>query len=191
MKKKIMFSKDSNSELELEKLNTRQFLFFCKHIQPILENYTLIYELIAEKANVTTTFSNEKEFLKSIQSKAFRLMLAQARGGCGAFDLEVLSLNMLNNAVLSLRQFGALRRTAGSQASFEIDHTRLSALHRKLKYVLSVTRSKMNELVKLVRSIDQNNERDFSFVESSSLEQGAEFIAEYQEIFIKPNSAKI
>lgn len=195
-----MFLKD-HSEVELEKLNARQFVFFCKHVQPILENYTLIYELIHERPNEDSgvvKVGNEKEFIKSVQTSVFERMLAELGTGvgrvAGAYDLEALSLNMINNSLMTLKQFGALRR-GQNQTDNEIDRARLWSLIRKLKYVLNVLRPKLNETIRLARSIDPNDdERDFSFCENcnlassvpwSSPQNDQQLIAEYQELFTK------
>lgn len=200
----------------MEKLNARQFVFFCKHVQPILENYTLIYELIharpasshEDSAGVVSVGNNEKEFIKSVQTSVFERMQSEllATGGVvarvagGAYDMEALSLNMINNSLMTLKQFGALRRGRQHTAN-EIDRPLLWSLIRKLKYVLNVLRPKLNETIRLARSIDPNDdERDFSFCENGNLlasssttaacssspqKNDQQLIAEYQELFTK------
>lgn len=186
----------SSSSVELEKLNIRQFLFFCKHVQPILENYALIYDLMSEEVGMeetsarTISFTNEKEFIKRVQTTAFDRMLTASKSNSsklttGSFDFELLSLNQINNSVLALKQFCVLSASRGGRN--EIDRAGLIVLYRKLKSVLDVLRPRLNELIRLSRSIGRNNDdqRDFSFHEDVVVEndRGALFLSEYQDSF--------
>lgn len=191
---------NSTRIVELERLNVRQFVFFCKHIQPILENYSLIYSLIHDLLPTSSlSFANEKEFVKSVQTVMFNFMLSSSSSSASAFDLEALSLNMINNSVLALKQFGALLVTSQSQPSrlFVIDRARLWSVLRKLNYVLKASRAKLNESIRLARSIEPIDSDDFGGFhkiheihddhnrQPASPEAQDEFLlAEYQELFI-------
>jgi hypothetical protein len=188
----------SSSSVELEKLNIRQFLFFCKHVQPILENYALIYDLMSEEVGLdetsarTISFTNEKEFIKRVQTTAFDRMLTASKSNwskltTGSFDFELLSLNLINNSVLALKQFSVLS-AASRGGRNEIDRAGLIVLYRKLKSVLDVLRPRLNELIRFSRSIERNDDdqRDFCFHEESSIvenDRGALFLSEYQDSF--------
>lgn len=108
-----------------------------------------------------------------------------------SFDFEVLSLNMINNAVLALKQFAVLSKSSSS--SFVIQRPRLSALYRKLKYSLAVARTRLNHLV--TPTVSDADPRDFTFVApQSSSTQSDTMLNEYQELFFAANtthSAKI
>lgn len=145
---------------------------------------------VEETSARTISFTNEKEFIKRVQTTAFDQMLTASKSNSsklttGSFDFELLSLNQINNSVLALKQFSVLSASRGGRN--EIDRAGLIVLYRKLKSVLDVLRPRLNELIRLSRSIERNDDdqRDFSFHEDVVVEndRGALFLSEYQDSF--------
>lgn len=197
--------KQVDDKLELIKFNLKQFLLFSKLFEQILLNYQEIYECILgnsnnlsekEAYNEILSFKCEKELVKKIQTIIFEKMLDYFKNYSPQvynFDFEILSLNMITNAVQSLRQFGVASKS-------EIKLDKLKFLVSKLTYLTRINRIKSNSLIKLSNLFDMTlpqfaSEKDFHFVEQSTDRGGegtaGEMVVEYEKFFVLKNSSLV
>jgi hypothetical protein len=179
--------------VELEKFNLKQFLFFCRLNQSLIENYSQIYKILLALNKLEVT--NEKNFVKALQAEIFERMLggggSQRRCGLdGHADLEILSLNMLSNSLLTLKQFGILWSTNGPP--YKINREKLVGLSKKLAYIVQIVRLRSNQLARLGQSfVDSSDAEGFDFAHDETQNEQIdknELLGEYENHFI---SAKI
>lgn len=134
---------------EIIKLNLNKFLFISRLFQSVLENYTEIYLLLIEQNR--SRFSDEKQLIKFVQDQVFKKLEA-TRIEFVSYDLEILSLNLISNAVLALRNFKIVERIvneATQKTEYKIDLEQLAGLNKRLSSVISENRLKLNELGRL------------------------------------------
>ena len=115
------------------------------------------------------------------------------------FDFEVLSLNLISNSVLALRQFNILNRcdqfkrnaqTNLSKNGFEIDLSSLFSLNERLLFIIKTNRYKINALNSLFKSFqintlknnsDSDSEFDYDFdYLSSDSNDVIKYVNDYQ-----------
>ncbi len=165
---------------ELTRLNLRQFLFYVKMFHSVMENYSEIYQNVlgmSEKSVSTTKnpqkflFKDEKVFTKSIQDKIFDRLIDCKNSESIEFDLEILSLNLITNSLLTLTQFnGTLKRLTKCQ--YEFDLKQLNDVYANLTFVLSLAKKKCKIL--MFKSREENSlpaDFDLDFSLSKNHEQ--------------------
>ena len=147
---------NNGREFELVKFNMRTFFFFSRAFLYIFQNYSAIYTSLEQ----TPGFESEKDLTKSVQTSLFGKMLASLAtpNSRDLFDFEGLSLNLISNAVLSLRQFGILQKNAASH--YEISTSQLAKLNETLKFIVKINRLKLQTLSKIVREFEVVNKLD-------------------------------
>ena len=156
---------DGHRKFELVKFNMRTFVFFSRFFLYIVQNYAEIY-MILEGMMSPLVFSDEKMFTKSIQNIIFEKMLKSlgenkrynSSGATHLFDFEALSLNLISNAVLSLRQFDILTKCQTN--NFEINLNKLKCLNESLKYAIRTNRFKLRRLSEIVKLFEKENKLD-------------------------------
>jgi glyceronephosphate O-acyltransferase len=105
---------NENDELQLVESNLEQFIFFLRVFQSILFNYSEIYSTILNNIQPLSNdsiiqFDDEKRFISIIQENVFKNMKKQQQQSkSNTVDSEVLSLNLISNCVLSLKQFNIM-----------------------------------------------------------------------------------
>ena len=214
---KIVSTEGNERKFELVTFNLKQFLFFPRLFQYIMQNYFEIYaNLIKNPTHLKALpnnpsdliyFDDEKAFTKSIQQKIFDKMLKEVRSDIPSpalsenylFDFEVLSLNLISNSVLALRQFNILNRcdqfkrnaqTNLSKNGFEIDLSSLFSLNERLLFIIKTNRYKINALNSLFKSFqintlknnsDSDSEFDYDFdYLSSDSNDVIKYVNDYQ-----------
>jgi hypothetical protein len=156
-------------KFELVKMNMRMFFFFARSFLYILQNYVEIYRIISA-SSLTTSFNDEKTFVKSIQTTLFDRMLSllssTSTSSSHLFDFESLSLNLISNSILCLAQFDILikhRSKLGDQSSFEIDTSKLKLLDESLIILIRTNRHKLCVLSKILKSFEIENNLESKF----------------------------
>ena len=82
----------------------------------------------------------KKKIVNLIQEKIFEKI---SNKSC-ANDYEVLSLNLISNSILTLRQFNIMKK---SETFFEIDSTMFTALiYNKLAYLIERNNNRLSSL---------------------------------------------
>jgi hypothetical protein len=177
-----VLTKGSNGGYQLVKSSLRQLFFYAKMFEYILENYAEVYNVclnLSECSKKQVVFKEEKQFTKNIQTAVFNKILGlsgPSKTG-NAFDLEVLSFNLLSNSLLTLNQFNVLTRP--NRGDYCLNVSGLAVVHRNLRFLLDVTQVKLSELNNRVVSVSQSTgggaslslagEFEFDFSEASVL----------------------
>ena len=159
-----------NQRYQLIKFNLKIFLFFSRLFLSFMQNYMEIYsvDLFSSRCG-KIVFDCEKKMAKSIQGKIFTRIENEAKGDSDKksfFDLEVLSLNLISNSIMSLRVFNAVNRLRDEDSKksvYEMDLTLLGAVKEKLNHVTIMNRRKIKELYAIWKTFDastSNSERN-------------------------------
>jgi hypothetical protein len=127
---KIMkLSDEEEGKIRVSKHNYKQIKLFILLIKPFIFNYSIVYKLILSKK--MNRFDNEKNFYKKLQECLFDEITRGENGKIFDFEYtyELLSLNLLSNSVLVLRNFKILNKNSNE---FEIDLEKLNGLYLQL-----------------------------------------------------------
>ena len=112
------------AEIRVSKHNYKQIKLFISLIKPFIFNYSIVYKMILNKK--MSRFDNEKNFYKKLQEYAFDEITRVGEQGKifdFEFTYELLSLNLLTNSILVLKNFAILRKNFNE---FEIDLEKLN-----------------------------------------------------------------
>ncbi len=131
----------NNGRFELTKFNLEKFLFLAQIFMRFMQNYCGVYSILVGQER--SCFSDEKEVIKLVQSQVFEKMLSKE---CYDFDLEILSLNLISNSVLVLRQFGILSGDRQKTSQFSIDLSQLKDLNLRLVKIVAENKQKLKIL---------------------------------------------
>lgn len=144
-----MKKKHDTQIFEISKLNLDKFMFISRLFQSVLENYTEIYLILIEQNR--SRFSDEKQLIKFVQDQVFKKLEA-TRIEFVPYDLEILSLNLISNSVLALRNFKIVERVVDEvspKTEYKIDLQLLAGLNKRLSNVISQNKRKLDELGRL------------------------------------------
>ena len=136
------------AEIRVSKHNYKQIKLFISLIKPCIFNYSIVYKLILNKK--MSRFDNEKNFYKKLQEYAFDEITRVGEQGKifdFEFTYELLSLNLLTNSILVLKNFAILRKNFNE---FEIDLEKLNSLYLQLCDLivsLELNRGKLEDYV--------------------------------------------
>ncbi len=137
----------SDECFELTKFNIAKLLFIAQMFLNFMQNYCSIYSVLITKNR--SCFDDEKELIKFIQSQLFEEILTKEFLG---FDLEILSLNLISNSVLALRQYGVIssknnqtknNNENNTNTQFNIDLLKLEQLYSRLANIVTENRQKL------------------------------------------------
>ena len=153
-------------KFEIVKFNMRIFFFFARSFLYIIQNYVEIYRTLVESNPLRLTFNDEKTFTKSIQTTLFDKMLKSLstnnKKTCvELYDFESLSLNLISNSILCLKQFDILIKF--DKSSYELDTYKLKRLNQSLIFLIRTNRHKLHLLSKILRSFEVENNLDSKF----------------------------
>jgi hypothetical protein len=159
------------NKFELIKFNLNQFIFFASLFQSIIQNYYEIYLVllnVAEDEDVYE-FDNEKLFTKQIQQTIFNKMIQKSNLDASTtnslFDYETLSLNMITNSLLTLRQFHVLMKaekeildvktnTKKTSIFYQLKLAKLKKINERLEFIIKTNRFKLIHLNMISKSFD-------------------------------------
>ena len=180
-----ILSRTASGTCELVRLNLRQFFFFVKMFEYILEDYAEVFAVCMDMGKPglrSVHVSDEKQFTKDVQRTLFDKLMTSASNQSSytnknLFDMESLSLNMLNNSFLSLAQFNVLFRLV--KRDYEINLVGLAVVHRNLRYVIDVARVKLTELNRCfkIENDGGENELDFEFDDADQIKEKRAFLS--------------
>ena len=161
-----ILKQQENGYLEIIKLNFESFAMFSRVFLPTLQNYHEIYSILIS-AN-QTRFSSEKHISTFIQNNVFDIIKSQQKkNNTSLFDLEILSLNLISNAVLALRQFNILEKFINSvtkQNEFKIDIVALKEMNFKVHSIIKNNRQRLKQMINSFgaeyRELDYNIENE-------------------------------
>jgi hypothetical protein len=160
-----VLTKTNDGRFELVKSSLRQFFFYAKMFEYILENYAQVYKVCLSLNNSASTqkftFNDEKQFTKNLQTKIFDEFLPGSASANNPFDLEVLSLNLLTNSLTTLNQFSVINRQ--SRSEYVLDMAGLNVVHNNLRFIVDVAQVKLSELNRLFKSDDLSSSIEFEF----------------------------
>jgi glycerone phosphate O-acyltransferase len=167
---------DDGQEVRLLKHNYRQIKVFISLIKTFLCNYLIVYKIILSKK--MDFFENEKIFCKKLQEFSFEhITKAEESGNMMIlidnvdfeYSYELLSLNLLNNSVLVLKNFAILNRNMKAPSKFEyrLNLEKLDTLFSQLYEIilnLDLNLKKFDGLF----FMDENFNDELKYVELSS-----------------------
>jgi hypothetical protein len=146
------------TDLSLVKFNVRIFFFFARTFLYIFQDYAEIYAILSQET-AASRFDSEKAIIKSAQLSLFDKMKSHSRHLC---DFESLSLNLISNSLLSLRQFGVLVKLDSGE--YVLDKAKLSQHNETLRHLIQANRRRLAELNKEATLFDGKVERhDFDY----------------------------
>jgi hypothetical protein len=187
---------------ELIKFNLKHFLFFARTFQSLMQNYYEIYKVVLNEIRAhVSRFVDEKPIAKQIQKLLFDKM-AEARMDQQTsqtrllFDLESLSLSLISNALLALKQFNLLERSAAepskvtslntssnllggngngngsngngnSKRYYSIDLCGLASLNEKLGCIIRINRLKIAHLHRTAVLFDTKSSNESTNIEDA------------------------
>ena len=132
------------------------FVFFVRLFLTTLANYAQIYSILVTSSD-QLCFDDEKQLIKSIQRSIFQtIKTTSGPSPQFGFDLEILSLNLISNALLTLRQFEALLL----KPKLVIDLKIVAKLLGRLEALIRTNRINLEKLNKLAVELDSDT--DFS-----------------------------
>ena len=165
---RIQSSTQMNGErkFELVKFNMRMFFFFVRSFLYIIQNYVEIYRIIVDIKAPRVSFSDEKTFTKSIQTTLFDKMLKalsikETSTVVELYDFESLSLNLISNSILCLKQFDILIKR--DKSSYEIDTSKLRRLNQALIILVRTNRIKLGLFSKILKTYEVENNLESKF----------------------------
>jgi glycerone phosphate O-acyltransferase len=194
---------DQNGQrkFELITFNLKQLFFFALLFQSIIENSLELYDILLIDLNNQNKsnkieFTDEKAFLKKVQQQFFDKMVefkknpnlnANSSDKNGyLFDYEILSLNSISNALLTLKQFDILRKIqiddfVERKFSFEIDLILLNSLNDRLKNIIKINKLKLNWLNQFSKTIESGSISKTPISFNSSFDLNDYFMSDYDE----------
>lgn len=125
-----------------------------------LRNYYEIYLILTSQEQ--SRFTDEKHLVKFVQDKIFERLLTGAENRQKLLNLEILSLNLISNAVVTLRQFKILEKSFNDvtqKAEYSINLLLLRDLNSRLFRIIE---GNVENLKKLV-GVDNNCDFDLEF----------------------------
>lgn len=159
----ILSKNAAKNEWQLVKLNLKHLFVYVKMFEYIIQDYVGVYDSVLSMigSRPTLSFQDEKKFTQEVQKSAFDKLLKSSDSV--SFDMEILSLNLLTNSLLTLTQFGALnRQNVNSNKEYTIKRGELDSVHRTLKFILATVQIKLDMMNKLVSDLSCEFEFDFS-----------------------------
>ena len=145
--------------IKLVKYNFDKLSFYIRLIRAFLYNYFFVFAVIANNENLFFSYNDEKQFIKTFQDycfdNLFRKKFQHVRSDFISkpvfleYDYEMLSSNLISNALNTLRSFGALKKTRLAKGvEFKFD---FSKLREFLSYYENLL-IRLNSNYKLVQS---------------------------------------
>ena len=167
--KLIQFNENSD-ELKLLKHNYKQIRLFISLLNHFLCNYAAVYQIVLSRK--FDKFDNEKVFYKKLQDHAFNEITRAENSGMKRlvienyeleYSYELLSLNLITNAISVLKQLTILTRntTSSQKYEFKIDLEKLSGLFHHLNSLMDNLRQNLKNFDKAFIT----DEQDEYFVE--------------------------
>lgn len=148
---------------ELVKFNLKNFFFLASLFQSCMNNYLEIYSVLFSVNSTIFQFEDEKQITKVIQQKLFDKITSQNRM---SFDYECLSLNLISNSILSLKQFNILKKmeniSSNSKLNYEINLSLLkNIIFNKLNFLIEKNQVRLKNLNEF--DLNQNDEKSKIF----------------------------
>lgn len=145
----IMKKQHDTHIFEIIQLNLNKFLFISSLFQPVLKNYTEIYLILIEQNR--SSFTDEKQLIKFVQDQVFKKLEATSIETV-SYDLEILSLNLISNSVMALRNFKIVERVVDEltrKIEYKIHLHLLAGLNKKLSDIINHNKLKLDELSRI------------------------------------------
>lgn len=155
-----ILKKQENGSFELIKLNLINFAMFARVFLPTMQNYNQIYTILIS-AN-QSYYSSEKTLANFIQNNVFEIIKTPDQMNANSlFDLEILSLNLISNALLALRQFRIIERVFNSVTKtyeLKINIIALKEVNLKLQSIIIKNRHRLKQIMNSLGEASQEYE---------------------------------